>query len=190
MAWWGVRGAGAAEPQHALEGERVDDDAADQCAEADGQVEHRHPQRGSCFHRLRGGLDHPRLEAHGHTAAGQTPDDQQDDAVGRGLAHQQEERHRDREGHGDDQHAPVRPGGERRAGDEVADHAGHTEPEQQRTDVALVDPRQLLQCRAHERVGGEVPEYDEHRRDDADAHTRIAGLLTAPVGCPTTMSAW
>jgi hypothetical protein len=84
----------------------------------------------------------------------------------------------------------VHPGGERRAGDEVADHAGHTEPEQQRTDVALVDPRQLLQCRAHERVGGEVPEHDEHRRDDADAHTRIAGLLTAPVGCPTTMSAW
>ncbi|MEU0729218.1 hypothetical protein [Streptomyces sp. NPDC006140] len=119
-----------------------------------------------------------RLQADRHAAVDQAPDDQQDGAADRRPAQQQEERHRSPEGHGDDQHAPVHPARQRRASDEVADHACHAEPEQQRADESFVDARQLLKCRTREGAGRKMAERDEGRRDDADARARVAELLS------------
>ncbi len=108
---------------------------------------------------------------------GEAPDDQQEGAADRGPAEEQEQGHGGGEGEGDDEHAAVHVAREGRAGREVADHARGAEAEEQRGDVALVDPGELLEGRAHEGVRGEVPEDDEGRRGDAHAHARVAQLL-------------
>ncbi|WP_138430205.1 MULTISPECIES: hypothetical protein [Streptomyces] len=58
------------------------------------------------------------------------PDDQHDGVAICHPAQQQEERHRNRDGHGHDQRAPMHPARQRRTGDEVADHACHAACEQ------------------------------------------------------------
>ena len=139
------------------------DEGSDKRSAANADIEDARIERCCDVRSIGGHHKHAGTERHADCRLSSTPEQKQrhEREPRRAERHQEKERHR--ENHQRHRERSRRIAVNRLRAQHCADNAGQTKKKQNIYDVRTRHPRGVLENRADERIGGELPEHRDHR---------------------------